>query len=85
MVDTLYFRLAEVTGREVDQSGTTRRRGRSLTTAQAIGYGLNPGSGDQASSTGRLSSRPWSRIPRTPQKIALCTHSLSIGNIEPRG
>jgi ATP-dependent protease ClpP protease subunit len=49
MVDTLYFRLAEVTGREVDQIRDDARRGRSLTTAQAIGYGLiqaqetNPG------------------------------------------
>ncbi|MGD0607225.1 MAG: ATP-dependent Clp protease proteolytic subunit [Streptosporangiaceae bacterium] len=40
MVDTLYFRLAEVTGREVDQIRDDARRGRSLTTAQAIGYGL---------------------------------------------
>jgi ATP-dependent Clp protease, protease subunit len=40
MVDTLYFRLAEVTGREVDQIRDDARHGRSLTTAQAIGYGL---------------------------------------------
>jgi ATP-dependent Clp protease, protease subunit len=40
MLDTLYFRLAEVTGREVDQIREDGRRGRSLTTAQAIGYGL---------------------------------------------
>ena len=40
MVDTLYFRLAEVTGREVDQVREDARRGRTLTTAQAIGYGL---------------------------------------------
>ncbi len=40
MVDTLYFRLAEVTGQEVDQIRDDARRGRSLTTAQAIGYGL---------------------------------------------
>jgi ATP-dependent protease ClpP protease subunit len=38
-----------VTGREVDQIRDDARRGRSLTTAQAIGYGLiqaqetNPG------------------------------------------
>jgi len=37
---TLYFRLAEVTGREVDQIRDDARRGRTLTTAQAIGYGL---------------------------------------------
>jgi ATP-dependent Clp protease, protease subunit len=40
MLDTLYFRLAEVTGREVDEIRDDARRGRSLTTAQAIGYGL---------------------------------------------
>jgi len=40
MLDTLYFRLAEVTGREVDQIRDDARRGRLLTTAQAIGYGL---------------------------------------------
>jgi ATP-dependent Clp protease, protease subunit len=40
MVDTLYFRLAEVTGREVDQIREDSRRGRSLTTGQALGYGL---------------------------------------------
>jgi ATP-dependent protease ClpP protease subunit len=43
MLDTLYFRLAEVTGREVDQIRDDSRRGRSLTTAQAIGYGLIQG------------------------------------------
>jgi ATP-dependent Clp protease, protease subunit len=40
MLDTLYFRLAEVTGREVDQIRDDARHGRCLTTAQAIGYGL---------------------------------------------
>jgi len=40
MLDTLYFRLAEVTDREVDQIREDARRGRTLTTAQAIGYGL---------------------------------------------
>ena len=40
MLDTLYFRLAEVTGRELDDIREDARRGRSLTTAQAIGYGL---------------------------------------------
>jgi ATP-dependent Clp protease, protease subunit len=43
MLDTLYFRLAEVTGREVDQIRDDACRGRSLTTAQAIGYGLIQG------------------------------------------
>ncbi len=40
MLDTLYFRLAEVTGRETDEIREDARRSRSLTTAQAIGYGL---------------------------------------------
>jgi ATP-dependent Clp protease, protease subunit len=40
MLDTLYFRLAEVTGREADEIREDSRRRRSLTTAQAIGYGL---------------------------------------------
>ena len=40
MLDTLYFRLAEVTGREVDQIRDDAHHGRTLTTAQAIGYGL---------------------------------------------
>jgi ATP-dependent Clp protease protease subunit len=40
MLDTLYYRLAEVTGREVDQIRDDARRGRHMTTAQAIGYGL---------------------------------------------
>jgi len=40
MLDTLYFRLAEVTGRETDEIRDDARRRRSLTTAQAIGYGL---------------------------------------------
>jgi ATP-dependent Clp protease, protease subunit len=40
MLDTLYFRLADVTGREVDEIREDARRGRTLTTAQAVGYGL---------------------------------------------
>jgi ATP-dependent Clp protease protease subunit len=40
MVDRLYYKLAEVTEREVDHIRDDARRGRHLTTAQAIGYGL---------------------------------------------
>jgi ATP-dependent Clp protease, protease subunit len=40
MLDTLYYRMAEVTGREVDEIREDARRRRSLTTAQALGYGL---------------------------------------------
>jgi ATP-dependent Clp protease protease subunit len=40
MLDTLYYRLADVTGREADEIREDARRGRTLTTAQAVGYGL---------------------------------------------
>ncbi len=60
MLDTLYFRLAEVTGREVDQIRDDARRGRSLTTAQAIGYGLIQGQETSAGPAG-LANPP---IPR---------------------
>jgi ATP-dependent Clp protease protease subunit len=40
MLDTLYYRLAEVTGREADEIREDARRRRLLTTAQAVGYGL---------------------------------------------
>ena len=84
MLDTLYFRLAEVTGREVDQIRDDARRGRSLTTAQAIGYGLIQGQETSARpSRSRQLAHP--RVTRGAHKIALCTHSLSMGNIEPRG
>jgi ATP-dependent Clp protease, protease subunit len=53
MLDTLYFRLADVTGREVDEIREDARRGRSLTTAQAIGYGLI-----HAQETGPRQGRP---------------------------
>ncbi len=40
MMDALYLRLAEVTGREVDEIREDARRGRYLTVAEAISYGL---------------------------------------------
>ncbi len=40
MVDTLYIRLAEVTGREVDEIRADARRGRYLTVPEAVAYGL---------------------------------------------
>jgi len=40
MLDALYFRLAEVTGREVDEIRSDARRARHLTAEQAISYGL---------------------------------------------
>ena len=48
MLDSLYYRIAEVTGREADEVREDARRVRTLTTAEAIGYGLI---------TGRVSSR----------------------------
>lgn len=40
MVDSLFYRLAEVTGRPADEIREDARRCRTLTTAEAIGYGL---------------------------------------------
>jgi ATP-dependent Clp protease, protease subunit len=40
MVDSLYYRIAEATGREADEVREDSRHGRTLTTAEAIGYGL---------------------------------------------
>jgi ATP-dependent Clp protease, protease subunit len=40
MLDSLYYRIAEATGRDADQVREDARRGRTLTTAEAIGYGL---------------------------------------------
>ena len=40
MLDTLYVRLAEVTGREVDEIRGDARRGRFFSVAEAISYGL---------------------------------------------
>lgn len=43
MLDALYFRLADVTGREVDELRDDARGGRFLTVDQAIGYRLVDG------------------------------------------
>jgi ATP-dependent Clp protease protease subunit len=40
MLDQLYLRLADVTGREVDEIRADARRGRYLTAEEAVGYGL---------------------------------------------
>ncbi len=40
MLDVLYFRLADVTGREVDDIRDDARRGLFLTADEALGYGL---------------------------------------------
>ena len=40
MVDSLVYRIAEATGREADDIREDARRGRVLTVAEAIGYGL---------------------------------------------
>ena len=43
MMDALYLRLADVTGREVDEIRAHARRGRYLTADEAIAYGLIQG------------------------------------------
>ena len=40
MTDTLCYRLAEATGRDAEEISEDARRGRILTVAEAIGYGL---------------------------------------------
>jgi ATP-dependent Clp protease protease subunit len=40
MVDSLFYRLAEATGRDAEDIREDARRGRVLTVAEAIGYGL---------------------------------------------
>jgi ATP-dependent Clp protease protease subunit len=40
MVDSLIYRIAEATGRDADEIREDTRRGRVLTVAEAIGYGL---------------------------------------------
>jgi ATP-dependent Clp protease protease subunit len=40
MTDSLYYRIAEATGREADEIRADARRGRSLTVAESLGYGL---------------------------------------------
>lgn len=40
MTDSLYYRIAEATGRDAEDIRADARRGRILTVAEAIGYGL---------------------------------------------
>jgi ATP-dependent Clp protease protease subunit len=40
MVDSLFYRLAEATGRDAEEIREDARQGRVLTVAEAIGYGL---------------------------------------------
>jgi ATP-dependent Clp protease, protease subunit len=40
MVDSLFYRIAEATGRPAEEIREDARRSRTLTTAEAIGYGL---------------------------------------------
>lgn len=105
MLDTLYFRLADVTGREVDEIRNDARRGRVLTTGQAIGYGLiqgqetgtrpsvpggpprpgpaeltGHGGPDHTSAADKVAGMVVVVVWPAPE-IALCTHSISIGNI----
>jgi ATP-dependent Clp protease protease subunit len=52
MVDTLYIRLAEVTGREVDDIRADARRGRFFTVPEAVSYGLIEGQATAADRPG---------------------------------
>jgi ATP-dependent Clp protease, protease subunit len=40
MTDTLFYRIAEATGRDAEEIREDARRGRTFTAAEAIGYGL---------------------------------------------
>jgi ATP-dependent protease ClpP protease subunit len=40
MLDSLYYRIAEATGRDADDVRADFRRSRTLTVAEAIGYGF---------------------------------------------
>src|SRR5215469_12534546 len=40
MVDSLFYRIAEATGRDAEEIREDARRGRTFTAAEAIGYGL---------------------------------------------
>jgi ATP-dependent Clp protease, protease subunit len=52
MVDTLYIRLAEVTGREVDEIRADARQGRFLRVPEAVAYGLLDGQAGPADKRG---------------------------------
>ena len=61
MVDTLYIRMAEVTGREVDESGPMPGVGRLFDVPEAVAYGLLDGEarpGDQRGGRGLKHKRP---------------------------
>ena len=40
MTDSLYYRIAEATGRDAEEIRADARHGRTLTVAEALGYGL---------------------------------------------
>ena len=69
MLDTLYIRLAEVTGREVDEIRGDARRGRFLTVNEAVSYGLIEGQARGPAPgravTGRPRGAPPPRRPRS--------------------
>jgi ATP-dependent Clp protease, protease subunit len=53
MVDSLFYRIAEATGRPAEEIREDALRGRTLTTAEAIGYGLiTERAGSAADATG---------------------------------
>ena len=72
MVDTLYIRLAEVTGREVDEIRADARRGRFLTVPEAVAYGLldgQAGPGDRPSPAGGQRSPGGDRVARAEAPV----------------
>ena len=75
MVDTLYIRLAEVTGREVDEIRADARRGRFLTVPEAVAYGLldsQAGPGDRPGGSrhgGRIAGRAADRVARAEAPV----------------
>ena len=80
MLDTLYFRLAEVTGREVDEIRDDARRGRLLTTAQAIGYGLIQ-TQENHRAPARAASPPRSGRSRCPPPALKGGHRPGCGRV----
>jgi ATP-dependent Clp protease, protease subunit len=68
MLDELYERLAEATGHEIDEVRDDARRGRLLTVAQAIDYGLIEGLAEARPAGGRGAAGPGG--PSVPQRPA---------------
>src|SRR6185312_15830433 len=78
MMDTLYIRLAEVTGREVDDLRADARRGRFFTVSEAVSYGLIEG---QATGGDTLKA---AAVPRRPaESFILANTTLGTAPLVP--